>query len=82
VKIIRDTSFVLRWVSLIFLAAAIVLIMMIQLVSYSRLRGNYPPSMTIAGVPVGGADPQTAAQRLLQVYNSTPIEIQYAAVAS
>jgi len=77
VKIIRDTSFVLRWVSLIFLAAAIVLTM-IQLVSYSRLRGNYPPGMTIAGVPVGGADPQTAAQRLLQIYNSTPIEIQYA----
>jgi beta-lactamase class A len=77
VKIARDTSFVLRWVSLIFVAAAIVLTM-IELVSYSRLRGNYPPGMTIAGVPVGGADPQTAAQRLLQVYNNTPIEIQYA----
>ncbi len=76
-KIARDTSFVLRWVSLIFVAAAIVLTM-IQLVAYSRLRGNYPPGMTIAGVPVGGTDPQTAAERLLQVYNSTPIEIQYA----
>src|SRR4051812_42238015 len=51
---------------------------MIELVSYSRLRGNYPPGMTIAGVPVGGTDPQTAAQRLLQVYNNTPVEIQYA----
>jgi hypothetical protein len=32
--------------------------------------------MTIAGVPVGGTDPQTAEQRLLQVY-STPIELHY-----
>lgn len=76
-RIVRDTSFVLRWVSLIFVAAAIVLTM-IQLVAYSRLRGDYPPGMTIAGVPVGGVDPQSAAQRLLQVYNSTPVEIQYA----
>jgi len=80
VKITRDTSFVLRWVSLVFVAAAIVLTM-IQLVAYSRLRGNYPPGITIAGVPVGGTDPQTAAQRLLQVYNSTPVEIQYAGAA-
>jgi beta-lactamase class A len=77
VRIVRDTSFVLRWISLIFIAAAIVLTM-IELVSYSRLRGNYPPGMTIAGVPVGGTDPQTAAQRLLQIYNNTPVEIQYA----
>lgn len=76
-RIVRDSAFALRWVSLIFLAAAIVLTM-VELVSYSRLRGDYPPGMTIAGVPVGGTDPQTAVQRLLQVYNSTPIEIQYA----
>lgn len=74
-RIIRDTSFALRWVSLIFIAAAIVLTM-IELVSFSRLRGNYPPGMTIAGVPVGGVDPGEAVQRLLQVYNNTPIEIQ------
>lgn len=74
-RIIRDTSFVLRWVSLIFVAAAII-ITMIELVGFSRLRGNYPAGMTIAGVPVGGADPQQAVQRLLQVYNNTPVEIQ------
>ncbi|MGC1378196.1 MAG: serine hydrolase [Anaerolineales bacterium] len=79
-RIIRDASFALRWVSLIFLAGAIILTM-IELVSYSRLRSNYPPGMTIAGVPVGGTDPQEAAQRLLQVYNSTPIEIQVAGSA-
>jgi hypothetical protein len=32
--------------------------------------------MTIAGVRVGGVDPQIASQRVLQVY-STPIEVQY-----
>jgi beta-lactamase class A len=32
--------------------------------------------MTIAGVRVGGVDPQIASQRVLQVYSS-PIEIQY-----
>lgn len=79
-RIIRDTSFALRWVSLIFVAGAIVLAM-IQLVSFSRLRGNYPPGMTIAGVPVGGVDPQEAVQRLLQVYNNTPVEIQVAGSA-
>lgn len=75
-RIVRDTSFILRWVSLFFIAAAIILTM-IELTAYSRARGNYPPGMTIAGVPVGGVSPQEAAQRLLQVYNA-PIEIQYA----
>jgi beta-lactamase class A len=32
--------------------------------------------MTIAGVHVGGVDPQIASQRVLQVYSS-PIEVQY-----
>ena len=32
--------------------------------------------MTIAGVPVGGVNPQIASERVLQVY-STPIEVQY-----
>ncbi len=75
-RITRDTSFILRWVSLLFIAAAIALAM-VQLTIYSRLRGNYPDGMTIAGIPVGGVDPQAAGQRLLQVYN-TPVEIRYA----
>lgn len=75
-RITRDTSFFLRWVSLFFIAAAIVLTM-IALTTYSRERGNYPLGMTIAGVPVGGLDPQAASQRLLQAFN-TPVEIQYA----
>lgn len=72
----RDTSFILRWVSLLFLAASLVL-MVIQLTTYSQNRAFYPNNMTIAGVPVGGTRPQEAAQRLLEVYGS-PIELQYA----
>ncbi len=47
-----------------------------SLIGYSRQRNNYPGGMTIAGVPVGGVDPQIASQRVLQVYSS-PIEVQY-----
>jgi beta-lactamase class A len=79
VRIVRDTSFILRWISLFFIAAAIVLTM-IALTTYSRERGSYPTGMTVAGVPVGGINPQDAAQRLLQTYN-TPIELQYAGAA-
>lgn len=75
-RIVRDTSFILRWVSLFFIAAAIILTML-ELTAYSRARGNYPEGMTIGGVPVGGVSPQEAAQRLLRVYTS-PVEIQYA----
>ena len=72
---IRGSSLYLRLVSLFFVSIAIVLTV-ITLIQYSRLRNNYPPEMVIAGVPVGGLDPQAAAQRLLQVY-SLPVEIHY-----
>jgi len=48
----------------------------IQVVQYSISRYNYPPDMTIGNVPVGGLDPQAAAQRLLLVY-ALPVEIHY-----
>jgi beta-lactamase class A len=72
---LRGTSLFLRGVSLIFILVAAVFLVY-QLVQYSVSRSNYPPDMTIAGVPVGGLDSQSAAQRLLQVY-SVPIEIHY-----
>ena len=56
-------------------ALAIVLTV-IALIGYSRQRNNYPRGMTIAGVQVGGVDPQIASERVLQVY-TTPIEVQY-----
>ncbi|MDI6768381.1 MAG: serine hydrolase [Anaerolineales bacterium] len=71
----RGSSIYLRIVTLFFSSIAIILTV-ITLVQYSRLRSNYSPQMVIAGVPVGGLDPQAAAQRLLQVY-SLPVEIHY-----
>jgi beta-lactamase class A len=65
----------LRGIAIFLLIIAIVLTI-VSLVGYSRQRNNYPAGMTIGGVPVGGLDPQTASQRVLQVYN-TPVEIQY-----
>jgi beta-lactamase class A len=66
---------ILRWVSLVFIFAASVLVVL-QLVSYSRIRTAFPPGMVIAGVPVGGLDAQQAADRITQAY-SVPVELQY-----
>lgn len=72
---LRGSSLFLRGVSLVFILLAAVLIVF-QLIQYSVSRANYPVDMTIGGVPVGGLDPQAAAQRLLQVY-AVPVEIHY-----
>jgi beta-lactamase class A len=72
---LRGSSLVLRGISLIFILVAVVFLVY-QLVQYSISRSNYPTDMTIGGVPVGGLDPQSTAQRLLQVY-SLPVEIHY-----
>lgn len=52
------------------------MLFIISLIGYSRQRNDYPAGMKIAGVAVGGVNPQIASQRVLQVY-STPIEVQY-----
>jgi len=66
---------ILRGVSVAVLSIALVLTV-ISLIGYSRQRNNYPGGMTIGGVRVGGVDPQTALQRVLQVYSS-PVELRY-----
>jgi beta-lactamase class A len=66
----------LRWVSILLIFLSVVLTVL-QLVSYSRIRSSFPPGMVIAGISVGGLDQQTAAQRLLQVYTALPVEIRY-----
>lgn len=78
-RVTGNSSFFLRWGSLFFLASALVLAI-VQLTAYSRARSNYPASMRIAGIAVGGLTQQQAAERLLQVYTA-PIEIQYAGAA-
>ena len=71
----RNSNIILRGIAILLLSVALILAI-VSLIGYSRQRDYYPSGMSIAGVPVGGLDPQAASQRVLQVY-STPIEIQY-----
>ncbi len=71
----RTSTTFLRWISVGFIFAA-VLLTVFQLVQYSRIRTVYPPGLTVAGVPVGGLDQQQAAERLVQAY-SIPVEMRY-----
>ncbi len=72
---IKRSLSILRWgaLALIFIA---VLLTVYNLIGYSRIRGNFPPGMRIAGVPVGGLDRQISAERLVQAYG-VPIELHY-----
>ena len=72
---LRGSSLLLRGVSLIFILLAVVTTV-IELIQYSISRANYPSDMTIGNVAVGGLTPQSAAQRLLQVY-SLPVQLHY-----
>jgi beta-lactamase class A len=72
---LRSSSLYLRGISLLFLLLTTV-VTVLQVVQYSLSRADYPPDMTIGGVPVGLLDPQEAAQRILQVF-SLPIELHY-----
>ena len=71
----RNASILLRGTAFFLLIVATFLAIS-SLISYSRQRNDYPPGMSIGGVPVGGLDPQAASQRVLQVYTS-PVEIRY-----
>jgi beta-lactamase class A len=71
----RTSVPILRGISIAILSIALVLVV-VALIGYSRQRNNYPRGMKIGGVSVGGVDPQTASERVLQVYSS-PIEVQY-----
>jgi beta-lactamase class A len=73
-KVKRSLSY-LRWISLALIFMA-VLLTVYNLISYSRIRGNFPPGMRIGGVPIGGLDRQQSAERLVQAYG-VPIELQY-----
>ncbi|MDO9088157.1 MAG: serine hydrolase [Anaerolineaceae bacterium] len=60
----------------IFLIVVTVVLTVIQLISYSRIRASLPIGSVIGGVPVGGLDRQTAADRLIKAF-SLPIEMRY-----
>jgi len=65
----------LRWISLSLIFFAIVLLIF-QLIRFSRIWATYPSGLTIAGVPVGNLNRQQAAQRLLEIY-TLPVELHY-----
>lgn len=71
----RGSFSFLRWGSLILVLFAVVLTVM-QLARFSRLRAYFPAGLTMAGIPVGGLDRQLAADRLLEVF-SQPVEVNY-----
>lgn len=64
-----------RWVSILLLVISAVLLVL-QLIQFSRIRAGFPPGTKIGGVAVGGLNQQQAADRLTQVFNS-PIELAY-----
>lgn len=66
---------IFRWAALILIFIAVV-ITGVELVIYSRIRASFPPGMVIAGVPVGGMDQSSAAERLVQAYG-IPVELRY-----
>lgn len=65
----------LRWLSLALITGG-VLLLVFQLVVFSRLRSSFPPGSKIAGVDVSGLDMELAADRLTQAY-SVPVELRY-----
>lgn len=71
----RGTYTTLRWIAIVLLFITVV-ITVFHLVRYSRLRSSFPPGTLIADIPVGGLDPQQAADRLLQAYN-VALELHY-----
>lgn len=72
---VRPRSSFLRWISSVLLIGTVILVI-VQLIVYSRDRANFPAGLVIANVPVGGISRQEAAERLLEVYN-LPVELHY-----
>ena len=56
----RSSVPILRGISIAILSIAVVLTV-VALIGYSRQRNNYPRGMKIAGVAVGGAEPDALA---------------------
>lgn len=71
----RSSILILRWIALILIFIAVLLVG-IELVVYSRVRTSFPAGMVIAGVPVGGLNSTTTAERLVQAYG-LPVELRY-----
>lgn len=55
---------------------AAILLLVIELMFYSRSFSTLPPGLSVANVPVGGLTEQQALQQLLLVYRS-PVQLRY-----
>jgi beta-lactamase class A len=73
-KKFRNFSLV-RWISLALVISA-VLLLVFQLIVFSRLRSSFSTGTKIAGVDVAGLDENQAASRITQAF-SIPIELRY-----
>jgi len=66
---------IFRWVAIILIMIT-VLLTIVELISYSRIRNNFPLGLRVGGIPIGGLDYEEAAERVYTVYRS-PIELIY-----
>lgn len=71
----RNQTNFLPWISiaLLFIGA---LLLVLQLVQFSRIRSAFPLGTTIANIPVGGLTREQAASRLVEAYG-VPVEMRY-----
>lgn len=65
----------MRWIAIGLIFVAVVLLVF-QLVRYSRIRSSFPAGTTIGGLPMGGLDSQQAADRLISAFN-LPLTLYY-----
>ena len=72
-KISRFNLF--RWIAITLVVMAAILLV-IQLIQFSRIRAGFPPGTLIGGIAVGGLNQQQASDRVTQAYNN-PIELVY-----
>ncbi len=72
-KISRISLF--RWIAIGMVVIAAILLVL-QLIQFSRIRAGFPPGTLIGGIAVGGLSQQQAADRVTQAYNN-PIELVY-----
>jgi len=73
---LRNRGFIIfRWISVLLIFATVMLLVL-QVISFSRLRSNFPAGTLVGGVNIGGLDRQQAANRIVQAYG-IPVEIHY-----
>jgi beta-lactamase class A len=65
----------IRWIAIILIVVSAVLLVF-QLIQFSRLRAGFPAGTTIGGIAVGGLEQEEAANRIQQAYN-TSIDLVY-----